>query len=323
MKAQTLHAGVGVTSGFFLLSLFCPALAAQDKQAPPDPTRSQADTATLDSPSSPAEAPRYSVWSDKIYEQGGELYQTEHFTQAADAYRRACDEGSAKACTNLGFMYKNGQGVPRDFQRAGRLYRQGCDGGNALGCTNLGIMYWNNSLPKDDTVAADLFLRGCDGGDSRGCREIAFMYERGQGVQRDLRRAADFYAQAAEEAREHHLSFRVRDGMILIEPNIGGEEVTLVVDTGATRTTLSLRFLPSMLKSTAPTETVAMAQGSVPVYATSVVWNLDGQDRHLPALIGDLQFPDGAQGVLGADILETFRSVRFDFLNSVIVLEDR
>jgi hypothetical protein len=42
----------------------------------------------------------------------------------------------------------------------------------------------------------------------------------------------------------------------------------------------------------------------------------------LNAVVGDFRFLN-AEGVVGLDILKRFKSVTFDFKNSVMILEDR
>jgi hypothetical protein len=53
-------------------------------------------------------------------------------------------------------------------------------------------------------------------------------------------------------------------------------------------------------------------------------WNL--KDQHCSfrrsIVVGDFNFGD-ADGVIGLDILSSFRTVTFDFKDSVLVLEDR
>jgi TPR repeat protein len=40
-------------------------------------------------------------------------------------------------CNNLGALYAQGNGVPRDLERARDLYGEACAGGEEYGCTNL------------------------------------------------------------------------------------------------------------------------------------------------------------------------------------------
>lgn len=55
----------------------------------------------------------------------------------------------------------------------------------------------------------------------------------------------------------------------------------------------------------------------------TVGWNLDGVIKNLHAVAGGgLTFPHETDGIFGADILERFKSARFDFQNSLLILED-
>ena len=63
--------------------------------------------------------------------------------------------------------------------------------------------------------------------------------------------------------------------------------------------------------------------GARQAYPVAFSWDLDGHKVPVAALACDLSLPQGATGLLGADILETFRSVRFDYSNMYIVLEEK
>jgi TPR repeat protein len=39
-----------------------------------------------------------------------------------------------RGCTNLGNMYRTGEGVPQDSTHAASLYKQACDGGFRPAC---------------------------------------------------------------------------------------------------------------------------------------------------------------------------------------------
>lgn len=68
--------------------------------------------------------------------------------------RALADQGNAAARFNLGSMYRNGEGVPRDDGQAVRLYRLAAVQGNANAQNNLGVMYRDGlALPQDDVLA--------------------------------------------------------------------------------------------------------------------------------------------------------------------------
>lgn len=257
-----------------------------------------------------------------FYNKAVELYQKGEYEEAAANYMRACNI-FAKACTNLGFMFNNGQGVKKSHLLAAELYERGCNDGNALGCTNLGIMYWKDELRGDHKRAAELFDRACRGGDSAGCRGLGFLYEHGDVVAADKTRAAELYRLADRLARVHQIPFRLQDGMVLISPTLNGQTVVLIVDTAATRTTFSRQALPPTLSVNLTNDVLSTPIGDKKVGAMAFSWNLDGRVIQLTASVGDLSFELGAIGVFGADMLETFGSVRFDYDAMVLTLEER
>lgn len=92
---------------------------------------------------------------------------TDH-KRAFVAYEQACDGGNALACTNLGYMYEQGQGVAADPDSAARLYSRGCAGSictgtNNLGCVNLGRAYRDGrGVVQDQYKAIGLFRGVCE-----------------------------------------------------------------------------------------------------------------------------------------------------------------
>ena len=80
-------------------------------------------------------------------------------------YAKAAEQGSLDAATNIGLMYINGKGVPRDSEKA---------------------LLW--------------FLRAAEGGDSSAQYDLALMYERGDGVTQDYNEAVRWLKAAAEQS---------------------------------------------------------------------------------------------------------------------------
>ena len=126
--------------------------------------------------------------------------------EGAAAYEQACDDGNPLACTNLGFIYQNGHGVPIDLDAALRLYIRACDGSrcsgrNNLGCVNLGRLYRDGiGVKADPERAISLFREVCDRpsrlGDAedaaniaRACSSAGTTWLYGEGVARDIPRS--------------------------------------------------------------------------------------------------------------------------------------
>ena len=66
----------------------------------------------------------------------------------------AAEQGDATAQLNLGLMYFNGRGVPKDVVEAARLFRLAAEQGNVTAQFQLGVMYaLGQGVPKDDVQA--------------------------------------------------------------------------------------------------------------------------------------------------------------------------
>ena len=72
------------------------------------------------------------------------------------------EEGDVKAQYNLGYMYANGQGVPKDAAEAYKWYRKAADQGSAPAQYNLGYMYANGLVQCNIDIGhtADRIGRG-------------------------------------------------------------------------------------------------------------------------------------------------------------------
>jgi len=303
------------------LLLVCAGALPQDNQSAADGPESDGSfLSRLNAGIGPGERTGRDVWEDAVYNQAVALYKQGRYAQAASMYGRACNR-FAKACTNLGFMYAKGQGVKMSHSLAVEYYKRGCDNENALGCTNLGLEYLVHDPPRNDNHAVQLFEQGCRNGDSGGCRDLGYMYKHGFGVLKNETRASELYQQADQLSHVHRIQFHLQDDLVLVSLTIQGESAILIVDTGSKRTALNRKFLPPGW-SLLPGATVSTIVGSTEAYAVDVNWKLDGRDIRLPALIGDLNFPYGASGLLGADVLGTFTSVRFDYVRMVLILVD-
>lgn len=131
----------------------------------------------------------------ELQQQGG---VSDH-RRAAGYYEQGCGQGSARACTNLGVMFENGQGVYKDPVKAAELYLKGCEGQDPIGCTWLGLLYQRGSGVLESPVkACELFRRGCEGDHAVGCTHLGIHYETGEGIDRDLGRAGRYYSQGCQ-----------------------------------------------------------------------------------------------------------------------------
>jgi TPR repeat protein len=107
---------------------------------------------------------------------------------AAEMFERGQKLGSAHAANNLGNMYATGTGVPKDDGRAVALYRRGVELGHPDAMTNLGAMLSaGRGGRRDEVQAVDLYRRA---GNANGTMMLAFMIDGGRGTAYDSEEAA-------------------------------------------------------------------------------------------------------------------------------------
>ena len=84
------------------------------------------------------------------FEDGRSAYDRQDFATALQLFRLAADQGNAGGQYNLGRMYDNGQGVPKDYSQAMKWYRLAADQHDAVAQSNLGSLYYTGrGVPKD------------------------------------------------------------------------------------------------------------------------------------------------------------------------------
>ncbi len=76
-----------------------------------------------------------------------------------------------------------------------------CMGGNAKACSTAGyFVEVGQGVPKDLARAAELYRMGCNGGDGRGCGNLGVLYDLGSGVPADVDQALVQYRRGCRVA---------------------------------------------------------------------------------------------------------------------------
>ena len=114
-----------------------------------------------------------------------------------DGLAAACEHRDGVACFVLASVFEAGQAVPQDRLRAVGLFEQGCARGSPAACDRAGESYLRGAGGRADPVtAARLFDMACRGSYSPACVKAAAMFERGLGVPKDLPLARRYFRSA-------------------------------------------------------------------------------------------------------------------------------
>jgi len=127
-------------------------------------------------------------------EDANKALQRGDYKTAYRLFKPLAEQGLPLAQYNLGVMYYNGQGVPKDYAEAAKWYRKAADQGLPEAQTNLGIMYIAGlGVPKDYVLAHMWFTLAASRfpASEQGRREMA-------GSQRDFYASKMTPAQIAE-----------------------------------------------------------------------------------------------------------------------------
>ena len=140
--------------------------------------------------------------SETLLRQATEVVEDD--LEAVLRYRKAAEQGDARAQFNLGLKYANGEGVPKDDREAVQWYRRAAEQGHAGAQLNLGFMYSEGrGVPKDDRQAVQWYRKAAEQRNANAQFNLGLMYMLGEGVAEDDREAVLWYRKAAEHGHAH------------------------------------------------------------------------------------------------------------------------
>jgi TPR repeat protein len=138
--------------------------------------------------------------AEKYYQKGKALYKDKQYKEAVKWFRKAAEQGYAKAQSNLAHMYEYGKGIEKDYQEALRLMRLAAEQGLARAEAQVGSMFERGKgLEKDYREAAKWYRLAAEQGDIYAQTNLGLLYEYGRGLEKDPREAAKWYRLAAEK----------------------------------------------------------------------------------------------------------------------------
>ena len=132
----------------------------------------------------------------EYYNGSGEKEQD--FVKAFELFSMAAEKGNADAMCNLGYMYRNGEGVTEDHALAIEWYKKAAKKGIVSAMYILGYMYyWGFGVTRNYARAFGWYLKAAEKGDVAAMNALGNMYFNGQAVTRNIKRAVEWFEKAA------------------------------------------------------------------------------------------------------------------------------
>lgn len=96
--------------------------------------------------------------------------------EKAAIFETACNNGSARACEDLGTYYFEGKGVPKSEEKALMLFKQACGMGQIrFACWYQGVMMFNTGGDREESLS--LISKACHEGENMfACFGLASIY---------------------------------------------------------------------------------------------------------------------------------------------------
>jgi TPR repeat protein len=99
------------------------------------------------------------------FQKGLTAYKSGDYATALREWTPLAKQGNAFAQSNLGFIYRIGDGVPQDYKSALKWFGLAAEKGNASAQYNLGVMYENGlGAPEDFEAAVKWYERSAKQG---------------------------------------------------------------------------------------------------------------------------------------------------------------
>jgi TPR repeat protein len=135
--------------------------------------------------------------TERDFAAGRQHFEGRNYGVAFAAFGRAAASGHAAAQNYLGYMYRHGLGVERDFARALDWYGKAAQQGHAGALNNIGYMHLQGlGVERSPAAARIWFRRAAERGDAAGQYNLAEMLVEGAGGMADYAEADRWFRAA-------------------------------------------------------------------------------------------------------------------------------
>jgi TPR repeat protein len=116
------------------------------------------------------------------------------------AWQASAEQGDALDKYNLGKMYRDGEGMPKDLAEAAKWFRKSADAGYAKAQYHLALACLDGEGVKPDAAeAAKWLIKAADQGFAKAQEQLGYLYWKGEGVTTNYLEAHKWLSLAAAQ----------------------------------------------------------------------------------------------------------------------------
>jgi TPR repeat protein len=131
-----------------------------------------------------------------------ELYRNGEYEEAFAEWKALAETGHDKSQSNIGLMYRRGQGIEKNEHEAIKWFLKAAEQGLDTAQFNLGILYSRiEGIEQDQAAATKWYLAAAEQGHTVAQWHLAQRYEKGLGADRDFVEALKWAIISSERAR--------------------------------------------------------------------------------------------------------------------------
>jgi TPR repeat protein len=124
--------------------------------------------------------------------------------EAIKWYEKAINHGNSEAMYALAMMYKNGDGVQKNYEKAASLFEKSIKAGNSSAVIGLANMhYFGHGTPQSYEKAYELWEKAAEQDNSEAMYNLSRAYYKGIGVEINFLKAGEYLFMAAENGDQY------------------------------------------------------------------------------------------------------------------------
>ncbi len=171
----------------------------EEEKNPSPEIEEEKDEPEVKSNPTPVAPPKNTPSAAELHENGLKAFQDEKYAEAMQYFRQASDQGDGKSSWYIGYMYREGLGVPQNYQSALNYYKKAGDQGDPDGYNSYGFMYDRGmGVPEDEAKAFQYYKKAAEMGLAVAQFNVGYYLDEGLGnLRQDWNEAVRWYEKAA------------------------------------------------------------------------------------------------------------------------------